>query len=789
MFRIFHALFVLLVVALGAIGLARLNFNVDILGLLPADLPGVAGTAAFQRFSDQNDELMVTVASAAGEDTGDLADSLAERLAATPGLAVAVESEPKWRTAPAGLVELTAQAWLNAPPERLLKLEADLNPGRIDALLKARVGKISEAFDPMTTALESRDPLGFGGVLREFGTVGGQSDGGDGFASGDGCFHLIKVAMPQHLRGYREIAGWLGQVKTAVAAWQRDEPGAAELKIAYTGSPAFEAEIGTGMERDMGQSISGITLVVGLLFWLLHRRFMPLIYLMVAMLVTGLLTLGVAGVTFGSLDVMSMGFAAILMGMIEDFGVMGLHETMRRPGADFRAIHAGVFPSLAWSAVSSAALFGVLGLSSLPGIARMGILTAMGILIGAAVMLYGFLPLVMRHPGARPEPRNSGHVRFANWPGWLALVLALASAGVLALRGGPDSTYGTGMLRPRQCHAFEALTELQHRLQPGRAEAHWVPVIVRGETAVELAAATRGLEKRLSAAVTDGSATGYMVPSAMVPDPARQALNMPVLVRLAGARDRLVEALDGAGFSAEGMEFSRKVLEMWDQWGRDPGPSPRWPTAGLVDQYLGPVMKREAAGGSVCGFVLLPMEVDPGGAEVLTELQRQPGVLVGGLDYLAGQLRVLLRGEVKRVLIPAVILLGALLFVVFKSARERLMVVASLVFSGLLLLGAMRAAGISWNFVNIGAVPLALGLGLDFNIHMIHALRERGADGHGIGRALAYCGLSTGLGFGALGLADNAGLASFGQTAMIGVLATLLTAAYLVPWAWRRLGV
>jgi len=72
--------------------------------------------------------------------------------------------------------------------------------------------------------------------------------------------------------------------------------------------------------------------------------------------------------------------------------------------------------------------------------------------------------------------------------------------------------------------------------------------------------------------------------------------------------------------------------------------------------------------------------------------------------------------------------------------------------------------------------------------HRSHALREGGATGTGVGRARAYCGFSTGLGFGALGLSDNVGLASFGQTAMIGVLATLLTAAYIVPWAWRRLG-
>jgi predicted RND superfamily exporter protein len=56
-----------------------------------------------------------------------------------------------------------------------------------------------------------------------------------------------------------------------------------------------------------------------------------------------------------------------------------------------------------------------------------------------------------------------------------------------------------------------------------------------------------------------------------------------------------------------------------------------------------------------------------------------------------------------------------------------------------------------------------------------------------VGRALAYCGLSTGLAFGALAMSDNVGLSTFGVCAMIGVLATLFVAAFAVPWAWRRL--
>ena len=119
-----------------------------------------------------------------------------------------------------------------------------------------------------------------------------------------------------------------------------------------------------------------------------------------------------------------------------------------------------------------------------------------------------------------------------------------------------------------------------------------------------------------------------------------------------------------------------------------------------------------------------------------------------------------------------------------------MLALGSLALGGLALLAVMSALGQTWNIVSIGAVPLTLGLGLDFTIHMIYSLRHMTKSEQvattGIGRALAYCGLSTGLGFGSLAMAGNQGLVSLGICAMTGVLGTLFSAAFVLPWVWRK---
>ena len=52
-----------------------------------------------------------------------------------------------------------------------------------------------------------------------------------------------------------------------------------------------------------------------------------------------------------------------------------------------------------------------------------------------------------------------------------------------------------------------------------------------------------------------------------------------------------------------------------------------------------------------------------------------------------------------------------------------------LVMGTIWMLGAMRLCGLAFNFANLVAVPLIIGVGIDNGVHVIHRVRLEGAAG------------------------------------------------------------
>jgi lauroyl/myristoyl acyltransferase len=148
------------------------------------------------------------------------------------------------------------------------------------------------------------------------------------------------------------------------------------------------------------------------------------------------------------------------------------------------------------------------------------------------------------------------------------------------------------------------------------------------------------------------------------------------------------------------------------------------------------------------------------------------------------------RREIRVVLAPVVILVAAALWCAFRRTREIWLSLLSVCTGGVALLTVMRIAGWEWNLMNLLALPLLLGAGVDYTIHMLSSLRRNKGDIdetlRTTGRALLLCGGTTVVGFGSLAWSSNAGLASLGKVCATGIGGVLLISVYLLPFWWKR---
>src|SRR5476649_651601 len=100
-----------------ALGLARLHFDVEVLDLLPANVPAVQGLKIYQQHFANARELIVTVKAQNPESAETAARSIAEKLREETNLVSSTTWQQPWLEHPDQTAELIAYLWLNQPPE------------------------------------------------------------------------------------------------------------------------------------------------------------------------------------------------------------------------------------------------------------------------------------------------------------------------------------------------------------------------------------------------------------------------------------------------------------------------------------------------------------------------------------------------------------------------------------------------------------------------------------------------------------------------------------------------
>ncbi len=120
----------------------------------------------------------------------------------------------------------------------------------------------------------------------------------------------------------------------------------------------------------------------------------------------------------------------------------------------------------------------------------------------------------------------------------------------------------------------------------------------------------------------------------------------------------------------------------------------------------------------------------------------------------------------------------------FKSMRYALLAILPLSIGVLQTFGLLGLLDIPLNPANLIALPLILGIGVDYGVHIVHEFREHQGPyrmSPATGVAVLVDALTTLVGFGSLMIATHQGLQSLGRVLTLGVTCCLFTSLVMLP--------
>ncbi|MFQ5428205.1 MAG: MMPL family transporter [Thermodesulfobacteriota bacterium] len=140
----------------------------------------------------------------------------------------------------------------------------------------------------------------------------------------------------------------------------------------------------------------------------------------------------------------------------------------------------------------------------------------------------------------------------------------------------------------------------------------------------------------------------------------------------------------------------------------------------------------------------------------------------------------------KEAFVYALVFIIIILLFLLRDVKYTALVLAPLIYAGILTGAATVLLQIPFNFANIIALPLFLGIGVDNGIHVVHRVRSAPGElssllSSSTSRAVLYSALTTLVSFGGLAFSSHRGMASMGQLLMVGLALTVVSTLGVLP--------
>ncbi|MEJ2587867.1 MAG: MMPL family transporter [Deltaproteobacteria bacterium] len=641
-------------------------------------------------------------------------------------------------------------------------------------------GAASPEVDPavMEKALKGLDGFlrNMNGVLRGDEPHGSVLDlsheGNEYFFSSSGKLLVMRVLPVKDFGTMDVIAKPLQMVRRALDATRVKYP---EVEAGLTGRPVLQADEMDTTNRDMTRAALIAVVLVAVVFMLVLHGWLRPLFLLIALMMATAWSFGFATVAVGELNLLSIVFALVLVGIGVDFGV---HIIMRYVEADKEgasvdeAVRTSIFrtgPGIIMGALTSVcAFYTVLG-SNFVGLAELGLIGGTGILLCLLSMLT-VLPAMLLIAGRRTlfpssVPRITALPFLANLskrPGWAILILlAVTLAGLPGLF---KVRFNYNLLK-LQARGLQSV-EYERILIDTSDESTWY-AIVTADDLKGVVRLTRSLETlpsvgkvesildfipkdqaRKRAIYEKAAETLDRISLQKIPhaEPGADRL-LPALSRLSAALDGLAEKLFAAGAGPEIVwidKDQRRIGATIDLLKEDPEKATRLRAFrnGLVRdlrrsvEQLRTWLSAEPVTPADLPAHLKDLYVGKDGSFQIKVTPKGDVWDFDTLDHFVSQLRKVdpeVSGVPVGVLESArlmhrtflvaagltILLISVILWVYWRSFPAVILTLLPLGASMLWLLEAMGWFGVDFNLANFFAIPILIAIGVDGGIHLL----------------------------------------------------------------------
>src|SRR5437763_2334207 len=387
--------------------ITRMELDTDVTNMLPKGFESVQGLKIYDRDFEQTRELTFALR-CQPEDVDKLeefAPTFAETLRRQSWCERVLAGSPM--QTPDGIRDLQSIAvplLLNLEPSVFNKTMSILQPQKIRDRLN-RLHQQIEAGSPGPEFELAFDPLGLiAPALKPF-AEGTAIEEDQPLASSDRTMRVFLAVTNQESISAFACQRLMRQANTFRAhARERWDGGA--LQVLARGRSALVAEISLSMRYDIVATLFGSVVLVGTIFFIGFRRWLPLLGMGFSLLLSCLVALAAALLIFGRLSMVAVGFCAILVGLGVDFAILifGRYQQARLDGEEYQQAIATSVAKLGravfFGALTTAVGFLALILSGSIGLTELGVLIAIWFMF-AGFFMCTILFLFVREEQAR----------------------------------------------------------------------------------------------------------------------------------------------------------------------------------------------------------------------------------------------------------------------------------------------------------------------------------------------------------------------------------------------------